>query len=254
MTFTKKNPFHLYSLYYDLIYQDKAYDLEADFIISRLNEKNPHVQSLLELGSGTGNYSKEFCKKGFIVCGIEKSEEMVAISQKKLLPGFESFVGDMKDFSLNKQYDAAIALFHVVSYLTTNDDILKCFKNVAKHLHENGLFFFDIWFSPAVNAVQPEQRVKQVENDSHSITRHTNSVMHVNDNIVDVDFEIIITDKKSGESSQIKETHRMRHFSTPEIAFIANASGFKLIQSEEFLTGNNPSLDSWGVCYMLQKI
>ena len=254
MTFAPKDPFYLYSLYYDLMYQDKAYELEADFIINRLKEQNPTLKSLLELGSGTGNYSSEFCKKGFTVCGIEKSHGMVTISEKKQLTGFTPIVGDMKNFSLNQQFDAAVALFHVISYLTSNEDLINCFRNIAKHLHDKGLFFFDIWYSPAVNAMQPEQRVKQVENETHIITRHANSVMHVNENIVDVDFEIIVTDKIKKESSQIKEIHRMRHFSTPELELIANASGFKLIHSEEFLTGNSPSLDSWGVCYMIQKI
>ena len=45
----------------------------------------------------------------------------------------------------------------------------------------------------------------------------------------------------------------MRHFSLPEIKFISKESGFKLIQAEEWITGNEPSDKSWGICLILMK-
>lgn len=46
----------------------------------------------------------------------------------------------------------------------------------------------------------------------------------------------------------------MRHFSYNEILFLAQISGFELIKSEEFLTGNYSSPKTCGVCFVLKKI
>ena len=50
-----------------------------------------------------------------------------------------------------------------------------------------------------------------------------------------------------------KEIHKMRYFSLPELNFIANKTGFEVLNAEEFLTGLRPSYDTWGVCIILRK-
>jgi hypothetical protein len=45
----------------------------------------------------------------------------------------------------------------------------------------------------------------------------------------------------------------MRHFSLPEIDYLASQNGFKVLGAEEFLTGLKPSKNTWGVCLVLQK-
>jgi hypothetical protein len=45
----------------------------------------------------------------------------------------------------------------------------------------------------------------------------------------------------------------MRHFSIPELTFIANQMGFVVEHTEEFLTKNTPSHNTWGVCFVLRK-
>ena len=46
----------------------------------------------------------------------------------------------------------------------------------------------------------------------------------------------------------------MRYFSLPEIELFANKSGFKIISSEEWLSGKIPSFNTWGVCWFFRKM
>ena len=46
----------------------------------------------------------------------------------------------------------------------------------------------------------------------------------------------------------------MRHFSIPEIALLAKTTHFELVHSEAFLTEENPSENTWGVCFILKKL
>jgi hypothetical protein len=45
----------------------------------------------------------------------------------------------------------------------------------------------------------------------------------------------------------------MRAFDTEEIKEFASQTGFSLLHSEEWLTSQTPSKDTWGVCTTLQK-
>ncbi len=69
--------FDAYAAYYDLLYQDKNYHKEAQYIYRFLEENGIRSGEILELGSGTGRHAEEFVKMGFCVHGIDLSEKMV---------------------------------------------------------------------------------------------------------------------------------------------------------------------------------
>jgi SAM-dependent methyltransferase len=189
--------------------------------------------------------------------GIEKSPTMVEIANNKNIPKFDSKVGDISklyNIDTELKYNVALSLFHVVSYLETNDNLLACFRGVVNQLEQGGLFIFDVWYSPAVYHQRPETRVRRKENDELKATRIAESRMFSDLNIVDVNFEIMITDKKTENLIVFNETHRMRHFSTPEINMLASTTGFKVLDAHEFLTYKAPSENTWGVTYILKKI
>jgi len=61
-----------------------------------------------------------------------------------------------------------------------------------------------------------------------------------------------VKNKLSGEISEFKEKHSMRHFGVPEIDMLASQSGFSVKGVEEFLSGDSPSTKTWGVTFILQ--
>jgi len=244
------NNFDLYSLYYNLLYQDKDYFAEAEYVYNNLSTYLPKLKNILELGLGTGIHASLLQKKGLCVTGVELSEDMAQQAREK---GIECYVDDCSEFNLDKKYDAVISLFHVISYVTENDKLLKTFQKVHAHLNPGGIFLFDVWYSPAVYNLKPETRIKRIENDEINVIRLAEPVMHYNSNIVDVNYEMLIEEKQSGKISRIKETHPMRHFSFPEIQLLASLNGFKLLKTEEWMTEKEPSEKTWGVCFILKR-
>jgi SAM-dependent methyltransferase len=247
------NPFNTYNNYYDLLYHDKNYQKEAEYITNLIKAINPEATELIDLGSGTGNYSKFLCEAGFKITGIERNKQMAAAANSKSIDGFHTVVDDISTFEVPRKFDAAISLFHVINYLTENEKILSCFSQVFKHLKPNGIFVFDVWYSPAVYLQLPQTRVKHVQDEKIDVTRLARPIMNYEKNIIEVHYEMTIKNKCDGQEKILEEVHHLRHFSTPEIELLAKFSGFKLIRSEEFLTAKVPGADTWGVCYILQK-
>ena len=244
------NNFRLYSLYYNLLYKDKNYEDEAAYVYKKLKNYQPDLSKILELGTGTGIHADLLQKKGLHVTGIERSEDMAQQARAK---GIECYVNDCSDFRLDDKYDAVISLFHVISYVTENEKLIRTFQNVYNHLKSGGVFLFDIWYSPAVYNLKPETRIKRMENDYVKIIRFAEPALHYNKNIVEVNYDLIIEEKSNGKITNLTETHPMRHFSLPEIHLLASMTGFQIIESLEWMTEEEPSDKTWGVCFILKR-
>lgn len=244
--------FQSYAAYYDLLYKDKKYDDEVNYICNLLQRMNVSVNQLLELGCGSGKHGYLLAQKGYCVHGIEQSEEM--IKQVKHIDGFTCEQGDIRQFKYPKTVDAVLALFHVISYQVKNNDINAVFKNVHHHLKKEGLFIFDIWYSPAVLTQGAQVRLKEANTNTLKISRIANPVSFPNENRIDVNYTVFIQNQQENYYHSFKETHSMRHFSLPELDQIAMYNGFERVAAEAFLTKQNPSEETWGVCIVLRKV
>jgi SAM-dependent methyltransferase len=242
--------FDLYSQYYDLIYLSKDYADEAQKVISKLDHPRP---LLLELGSGSGGHANVLTQLGCTVTGIDLSHSMVQIANEKKIDNFKAFQGDIRDFSLNEEFDAAISLFHVISYLSSNSDVNDCLRAVHRHLKPNGIFIFDCWFAPSVYHQGFEIREKNFENEHIHVRRISSATLNTDENTAVVHFDITVSDKHSPNQQLITEDHKMRFFSIPEIRLFAENCGFKLIEVFDLHSENTPSLDTWAITVKLQK-
>ncbi|WP_274649488.1 class I SAM-dependent DNA methyltransferase [Paenibacillus humicola] len=243
-----------YSRYYDLLYKDKDYETEAGYIDRIIQSSRPGAGRLLEMGSGTGKHAALLAAQGYSVCGIEQSGDMLSIAKQREDGSSLRFIrGDMRTVRLDERFDVVFSLFHVVNYLNRNEDLLEAFQNASAHLEEGGLFIFDSWYGPAVLTDRPAVRVKRWEDEESRVIRLAEPVMSVNRNTVEVNYQVLLHDKKSGHMDEWKETHRMRYLFTPEIEMMLDRSGMELESCCEFMTGRDPGERTWSVLYIGRK-
>lgn len=252
------NIFGNYARYYDLLYRDKDYVGEAQFIHRLLQTYAPDAENILELGCGTGNHAVLLAKEGYQIHGVDFSHQMLQKASDRLsqLPTelasrLEFSHGDIRTVQLNKQFDAIISLFHVISYQPTNEDLRAAFATVKAHLKPGGVFIFDCWYGPAVLSDRPMVRIKRLEDDEISVTRIASPVLHPNDNLVDVNYQVFIFDKSRGAVEELQETHQMRYLFKPEVDLLV-APQFEFVECREWISEQKPGFSTWSVYFVVR--
>ena len=122
----------------------------------------------LELGIGTGRIALPLAARGVRVHGIDLSEAMVARLRAK--PGAEAIgvtVGDFATMRVDGMFALAYVVFNTLGNLTTQDEQVECFENVAAHLETGGCFVVEITV-PELQRLPPGETVRPFDvSDDH---------------------------------------------------------------------------------------
>ncbi len=114
----------------------------------------------LEFGIGTGRIALPLAQRGVPVHGIELSKAMVARLRAK--PGGEDIgvtFGDFATTTVEGTFSVAYLVFNTIMNLTTQDDQVACFQNVAAHLEPGGCFVIEVSV-PGLQRLPPGETVR----------------------------------------------------------------------------------------------
>jgi SAM-dependent methyltransferase len=103
----------------------------------------------LELGIGTGRLALPLARRGVPVAGIELSPAMV--ERLRAQPGsgaIEVVLGDFSKASVAGSFSVAYLVRNTIMNLTTQDEQVECFQNVARHLAPGGTFVVEVVVPP----------------------------------------------------------------------------------------------------------
>jgi SAM-dependent methyltransferase len=114
----------------------------------------------LELGIGTGRIALPLSQRGVHVHGVDLSAAMVDRLRAK--PGADKIgttIGDFANAKLDRTFSLAYLVFNTIMNLTSQDDQVECFRNVAAHLEPGGFFVIEVGV-PALQRLPPGETVR----------------------------------------------------------------------------------------------
>ncbi len=250
-----------YSRYYNLLYRDKDYTAEADFVLEAFARQGCAPRTLLDLGCGTGKHALCLARHGVAVTGVDMSATMLDMGRAELAtlpaprpePLPELLPGDARSVRLGRTFDAVSSLFHVMSYQNTEQDALAMLETAKTHLSPGGLFLFDFWYGPGVLTDPPVAREKRMEDDQIVVNRQARPKHNVNNNLVAVHYDIAMTDKASGHVSHLQETHSMRYWFMPELRHLAREAGLEPCAEGAWLRHEPATVDTWNAWMLVRR-
>lgn len=123
---------------------------------------------VLELGIGTGRVAIPLQQAGVAVEGIDASEAMVARMREK--PGGDQIpvvIGDLAEFAIEGEFALIYVVFTTFFCLLTQEDQVRCFRNVAQHLSPQGSFVIEAFVpDPARLSARQGVRASNIGEDA----------------------------------------------------------------------------------------
>jgi SAM-dependent methyltransferase len=134
-------------------FEPRLLDATADFLAALAGDGRA-----LELAIGTGRVALPLAARGVPVSGIELSPYMIErLRAKPWAETIEVAEGDMTSTRVAGEFALAYLVFNTITNLTTQDQQVACFENVARHLAPGGCFVVEVYL-PILRLLPPGVR------------------------------------------------------------------------------------------------
>jgi len=202
---------------YDELYA--SYDPAAIHFLAQLAKTGP----ALELGIGTGRFALPLQAMGIEVHGIDASPAMVERLHAK--PGGERImvtIGDFTTVEIEKKFPLIYVVFNTIFGLLTQENQIRCFENVARHLESDGVFVIEA-FVPDLKRFVDSQSLRVVNINNDSVQLDASKVDIPNQTITANHLHL------SGQGVQVFPV-RLRYIWPAEMDLMARLAGMRLRQ------------------------
>lgn len=245
-----------YSAYYDLLYREKDYAAEAQFIASLLERHaaGPPPLRVLDVACGTGRHALELWRLGIRVDGCDQSAGMLERARAGFAgSGFEaSFfqVPFQEVASIGGTYHAVTSMFSAINYLTTYADLARALDGIGRVLRPGGVFLFDFWNGNAVLDHHSPVRVKDVRDGTRRLLRTSETTLDRVRHLAQVHYHVVLFEGDR-VAAEFEEDHYLRYYFPQEMVDFLGLNGFDLVHACPFLEPDHAiaPLD-WNLTYV----
>src|SRR5687768_11817104 len=97
------------AMFYDALYRSKDYAAASERLNALIRQLNPHAETLLDLGCGTGKHL-EVLRNYYQAEGLDLTPDLLEIAAHRC-PDVPFHKANMIDFALDRRFDAIVCLF-----------------------------------------------------------------------------------------------------------------------------------------------
>ena len=217
--------------WFEYLNDDCDYENWSQYLLTGVREYLSDVKPSffgLDIGCGSGYFTRAFTKFGYTMTGVDMSVEMLdkarSLSLKEGL-SCEYLLGDITKFKTPKKYAFAMAINDCFNYVPKNK-LVSAFKRVRDCLTKDGLFVFDI--------SSERKFLKKIANTVSVDDR--DDVTYLSFNSVEEDkVTMDVTLFVKGENAKYErfdERHTQYIYREEEILSALDSAGFTLLKSE----------------------
>ena len=247
----------MHAQYFDLIYKEKAYGHEAEFIDRQLTALGNKGRQLLDLACGTGRHAFEFERIGYQVMGVDINGNLLsrAQDQAKVKNSSVRFsCQDMRKLEVPAQsFDVVTCLFDSLGYVQSDEAIDQVLSAVLHALKPGGFFISEVLHAAAFLGHMDPLRVGRWDFSDGELVRIARTRLDVSRQLFHVDYELLEL-KKNGTYRADSETQTNRYFMPLEVHGILERQGFQVrTMTAGYTSDTSVTNQTWHLVTVAQK-
>ncbi len=130
---------------YDEFMEDVPYETWFSFVMEQLKKEGITDGLLLDLGCGTGKFTRMLSRAGYDMIGVDGSGEMLTVARENTEDSTILYLcQDMRSFELYGTVRAIVCTCDTMNYLLTPQDFVQTLRLVNNYLDPGGIFIFDL--------------------------------------------------------------------------------------------------------------
>lgn len=236
--------------FYDSLTENIDYAEIAEYY-DRLNEKFGGTRGiLLDLACGTGSLSVLFSKMGYDVIGTDISQEMLSIAVSKEHDGIEYLCQSMTELDMFGTIDGTVCSLDSINHLNSIDDVRKTFERVSLFSNKGALFMFD------VNTVYKHEHILADNTFVYDMEKvycvWQNE--YAGDGRTDIYLDFFSEDEESGLYERYSDDFSETAYPADTLKKLLTEAGFEVCGCYEYLTENEPDVQSEKLTFVARKI
>ncbi len=225
---------------YDILNREIDYEAWAEYLTAQMRDhaKIP-VQTIADIGCGTGSMTFPLARRGYDVTGIDLSTEMLNVAYQKMLEeeaplSVRLVAQDMTELDLGGTVDAVVCILDGINHLPGREMLKKCFSSVGASLASGGVFLFDLNSRHKFETVYGEEAYTFETSNSFCVWQND---YHPAGKFCD--FYITLFDKtKKGLYTRSDTVQREYYFSRRTVENALQAAGMTLVSCTGGLDGH----------------
>ena len=237
-----------YSKAYDLLNTGKPYSQEVEFLhqlFKKFGATGTALTSVLDLGCGSGKHLAEFpsTTRKF---GVDQSHGMLAEATARGLQNFDCAMANICTARLGEKFDLVYSLFHVISYQTTDLDLVNFFRTIRDHLKIGAIGVIDYWHRAPWDVDPPLTRVTKKSDQNTEVIRISTPKFDLMTGRVEIDMDLFVRENPKNDFSHLVEHHEMRAYTLLELSQAAQLVGLSVVASGKWMNSDvELSAEDW---------
>ena len=215
---------------------------------------------LLDMGCGTGTFTRLMRDRGYDCIGIDSSEEMleIALAHEDEYPDEDRRIlylcQDMRTPDLFSTVGAVVCICDSINYLTDPEDVLKTFRAVNNYLYPRGLFIFDF---NTVHYYRDELGDGVIAENRPEGSFIWENFYDEDSRINEYDLTIFRRDESASGTDErfirSEETHVQRGYEIDEMTALITGAGMEVVSVFDSDTETSAGPDTSRVCIVARE-
>ena len=208
---------------------------------------------VVDLGCGTGTLTHLMYKKGYDMIGIDVSDSMLDVAQKKRDDKEYDILyvnQDMRDLDLYSTVGTVYSVCDSVNYILRDEELVRTFKLIEKFLYPGGLFMFDFNTVYKYSNILGDSTIAENREDCAFIWEN---YYDDENNINEFDVNIFIEQSESGLFKRFVETHYQKGYTLAQMEGFLKEAGFNILIEKDSDTREEPTDESQRIFIVAKK-
>lgn len=241
-------PYSVLAAGYDVVMAHVDYAYWASYVHDLFRRHHPNLQSLLELGCGTGSLALALQPLGaYHYTATDGAAAMIQVARRKAEQAHcpvRFLVADFTDFEVEEPFDGVLLLYDGLNYLLEREHVRALLRNAYDALRPGGIFLFD-QSTPANSINNADFFEDKGRADNFTYVRKSrydpNSLLHT------TTFTLTVDDRR------FQEQHVQRAYALDEIRRLVQDVGFEEAAAYDDFSTNPATEDSERIHWVARR-